>query len=120
MRWDKTSFSDVDACHGNAQSVDARKLICKGLLLHYFQGGWLLVFPGVVKPEKREVLCLHFGRVLADQTVNNGEIGGVANTESLVLGPHLMPWPSWVGELAATQKKKSASVTHDANKLKSS
>jgi hypothetical protein len=31
-----------------------------------------------------------------------------------------MPWPSWVGELAATQKKKSASVTHDANKLKSS
>jgi hypothetical protein len=67
---------------------------------------------------EREVLCLHFGKVLADQTVNNGEIGGVANTESLVLGPHLMPWPSWVGELAATQK--SASVTHDAHKLKSS
>jgi len=77
--WDETSCSEVEACHGNAQSVDARELSCsccsdatsKGVV-GVSRGG---------QAGEHEVICLHKGRVLADQTVNDGGVVAIGDTE---------------------------------------
>ncbi len=81
MGWDETSFGEVEACHGNAQSVDARELSCscrcdatsKGVV-GVSRGG---------QADKHEVVCLHKGRVLADQTINDGGVVGIGDTQLL-------------------------------------
>jgi hypothetical protein len=81
VRWDETSFSEVQACHGNPQSVDARELTCRCCCDATPKG-----VVGVSRGGQEsglEVGAVHKGRVLADQTVNDGGVLGIGDTEVL-------------------------------------
>ncbi len=79
--WDETSFSEVQACHGNPQSVDARELTCSCWCDLTSKG--VVGVSGGGQESGLEVGAVHKGRVLADQTVNDGGVGAIGDTEVL-------------------------------------
>jgi len=79
--WDEASLSEVEACHGDAESVEAGKLSREC----WSDGTSCCVFgvTGVGQAMEHEVVCRDGCRALAHETVDDGTASPVGYTKVL-------------------------------------